>query len=381
MRGIIYFVIVICFLDLFVQLPVVTPFAMSLGANEFMASVVVATYSITNLLGNITGGYLSDRIGRKQTLVIGMLLQVIVISIYVSTPSIPVLIGVRAIHGFTSGTLTPAAFSLVQDISKKQAIGKSMALTGVAIGSSAVIGPALGGIVSSIAGYETTYMVLASIYVVGFLLTLFGTKESTTKRSREAYSSTSFLQLLKRRSLNVAYVSALALMTSMGALSFALPLKTMSLGLDAGTTGTLLSVFGITAVIVFISPLNRMYNDVSELRLIESGIVVITISMVLVHFAASLTVLYLTLALYGFGYALIFPSMNKIIGQFANMSERGKANGIFYSYFSLGSVVGSTVAGYFATVFELPFLSMAIVMMILFIILFILGKKINFKEA
>ncbi|CAD2070530.1 MFS transporter [Phocicoccus pinnipedialis] len=381
MKGLIYFIIVICFLDLFVQLPVVTPFAMSLGADEFTASIVVATYSVTNLLGNIIGGYLSDKVGRKKTLLFGMFLQVIIISIYVSTPSIPVLIGIRAIHGFTSGTLTPAAFSLVQDISRRQAIGKSMAFTGVAIGTAAVVGPAMGGIISSKASYETLYMVLAGIYVVGFLLTAYGTKESSTVESRKSSSETSWITLLKRRTLNVSYLSSLALMTSMGALSFALPLKTIELGLDDHVTGALLSVFGITAVIIFGTPLNRMYTDVSALKLIEIGILVITISMICIHFATSLSFMYLTLALYGCGYALVFPSMNKIIGQFANMSERGKANGIFYSYFSLGSVVGSTLAGYFTTLFGLPFLSMAIVMIVLFLILFILGRNINFKEV
>ncbi|WP_428416408.1 MFS transporter [Phocicoccus schoeneichii] len=379
MRGLIYFIIVICFLDLFVQLPVVTPYAMSLGADEFTASIVVATYSVTNLLGNIIGGYFSDRVGRKKTLLIGMLLQVIIISVYVSTPSIPVLIVIRALHGFTSGTLTPAAFSLVQDISRRQAIGKSMAFTGIAIGSAAVVGPAMGGIISSKASYETLYMILAGIYVLGFLLTAVGTKESSTIESRKQSNETSWTELLKRRSLNVSYLSSLALMTSMGALSFALPLKTMELGLADHVTGALLSVFGITAVIIFSTPLNRMYTEVSSIRLIELGILIITISMICIHFATSLTFMYVTLAIYGCGYAFIFPSMNKIIGQFANMSERGKANGIFYSYFSLGSVVGSTLAGYFTTLFGLPFLSMAIVMIALFFILLILGRNINFN--
>ena len=289
------------------------------------------------------------------------------------------LIVIRALHGFTSGTLTPAAFSLVQDISRRQAIGKSMAFTGIAIGSAAVVGPAMGGIISSKASYETLYMILAGIYVLGFLLTAVGTKESSTIESRKQSNETSWTELLKRRSLNVSYLSSLALMTSMGALSFALPLKTMELGLADHVTGALLSVFGITAVIIFSTPLNRMYTEVSSIRLIELGILIITISMICIHFATTLTFMYVTLAIYGCGYALIFPSMNKIIGQFANMSERGKANGIFYSYFSLGSVVGSTLAGYFTTLFGLPFLSMAIVMSALFFILLILGRNINFN--
>ena len=39
-----YLVIVICFLDLFIQLPIVTPFSMSLGATEYAAGFIVAVY-------------------------------------------------------------------------------------------------------------------------------------------------------------------------------------------------------------------------------------------------------------------------------------------------------------------------------------------------
>nr|WP_068129686.1 MFS transporter [Nosocomiicoccus ampullae] len=381
MRKLIYVIIIICFLDLFVQFPIVTPYALELGASEFMASVVVAAYSVTNILGNVLGGYFSDRFGRKRTLLLGMILQVLIISSYISTPTIGVLIGIRVVHGFTSGMITPAAFSLVQDISRREAIGKAMALTGVSIGLAAIFGPAAGGILSSMYGYANTYLVLALVYVVGLLLTIVAVKESTTVQSRREYNETKWTTLITRRPLVIAYISSLALMTSMGALSFALPIKTMSLGLDDRVTGMLLSVFGITAVIVFGSPLNNMFNRVAVNRLIKIGLVIISLAMILIHFGQGMSMLYAALGIYGIGYALVFPSMNKLIGQFTTMSERGKANGIFYAFFSVGSVVGSTLAGYFTEQFTIPFFSMAIVLIVLLVVFAVLDRGINFKEV
>ena len=161
-RIILYLVIVICFLDLFIQLPIITPFVLELGASEFKAGIVVATYSLFNMVGNMAGGYMSDKYGRRNTLLFGMIMQVFFVLIYTMTPSIGILLLVRAIHGFSSGLLTPAAFSLVADISKRSAIGKSMALTGVAIGTAAILGPASGGIIASLVNYETVYYVTVS---------------------------------------------------------------------------------------------------------------------------------------------------------------------------------------------------------------------------
>src|SRR5690625_2573802 len=135
-------------------------------------------------------------------------------------------------------------------------------------------------------------------------------------------------------------------MIAQGTLAFGLPIKTGILGLEASMTGMMLSVFGVTAIIVFASPINRIYTRYKSESLVAIGILILSISMMMLHFAPSVTVVFIVMVIYGLGFGLIFPSMNKIIAEHSDMHERGKANGIFYSYFSLGSVAGSMLAGY-----------------------------------
>lgn len=375
MHKFLYIIIVICFLDLFIQLPIITPFAMSLGASEYTAGIIVAVYSLFNMVGNIFGGYFSDKMGRKNMLVLGMILQVVIILTYTVVPSVSLLLVIRVVHGFSSGLLTPAAFSLVADISKKATIGRSMALTGVSIGTAAVVGPALGGILSSQAGYQTVYLVLAGIFIVGILLILLTVRESTTEESRDIHYQTNYWQIIKRPSLIVAYVSAFTLMVSNGSLAFGLPLKTVALGLSDQSTGAMLSVFGVTAIIIFATPLNKIYSRYSPVALVSAGILIVGFSMILLHFVPTTALVYVTMVVYGAGFSLIFPSMNKIVGQNTEMHERGKANGIFYSYFSIGSVAGSFLSGIFATYFDTPFLFIGITIILLLIIIIIAHKK------
>lgn len=380
-KVILYLVIVICFLDLFIQLPIITPFALELGASEFTAGIVVAMYSLFNMIGNIAGGYLSDKFGRRNTLLFGMVMQVFFVLIYTMTPSIAILLFVRAIHGFSSGLLTPAAFSLVADISRKSAIGKSMALTGVAIGTAAILGPAMGGIISSQISYEMVYYVLSGIYVFGTILTFFAIKESSTEDSRTHHAETPFKTLLLRPALNIAYISSFTLMIAQGTLAFGLPIKTQHLNVDASITGMMLSVFGVTAIIVFATPINRIYTRYKSESLVAIGILILSISMMLLHFAPSTGAVFSVMIIYGLGFGLIFPSMNKIIAEHSDMHERGKANGIFYSYFSLGSVAGSMLAGYFATVFSLPFLGIGIVTLVMMLLLIGIRFKLDLNRS
>ena len=375
MNRLIYVVIVVVFLDLFIQLPIITPFSMSLGATEYAAGFIVAVYSFFNIFGNIIGGFFADKVGRKRLLYLAMAAQVIILLMYVVVPNVALLIVVRIIHGFTSGLLTPAAFSLVADVSKKATIGRSMAFTGVAIGTSAVIGPAIGGIVSSIFSYQAVYLLTAIIFALSLLLIRLVVVESTTKKSRDHHYDTNYWELLKRPTLIFAYVAAFTLMISNGSLAFGLPLKSMQLNLDDSMTGMFLSVFGITAIIVFASPLNKIYTKVKAEVLVTIGIFIIGVSMILLHFVPTTLSVFGVMAFYGFGFSLVFPSMNKVIALYANMSERGKANGLFYGFFSLGTVAGSYLSGVFSTFYDLPFVFIGITLLILQVTLILISRQ------
>lgn len=375
MNRLIYVVIVVVFLDLFIQLPIITPFSMSLGATEYVAGFIVAVYSFFNIFGNIIGGFFADKVGRKRLLYIAMAVQVVILMMYVFVPNVALLIVVRIIHGFTSGLLTPAAFSLVADVSKKATVGRSMAFTGVAIGTAAVIGPAIGGIISSVFSYQMVYLLTAMIFAASLVLIRFVVTESTTRKSRDSHYETNYWELLKRPTLIFAYIAAFTLMISNGSLAFGLPLKSMQLGLEDSMTGMFLSVFGITAIIVFASPLNKMYSKVRAEVLVTIGIFIIGLSMILLHFVPSTLTVFAVMALYGFGFSLVFPSMNKVIALYANMSERGKANGLFYGFFSLGTVAGSYLSGVFSTFYDLPFVFIGITLLVLQVTLILISRK------
>ncbi len=59
------FVIFVAFFDLFIQFPIVAPYAGSLGAAPALVGIIVAAYSATNLIGNLIAGLILDRWGRK----------------------------------------------------------------------------------------------------------------------------------------------------------------------------------------------------------------------------------------------------------------------------------------------------------------------------
>ena len=375
MTKMLYFIIAVSFLDTFIQLPIITPFAIGMGATPFFAGAIVAIYSLTNMIGNIVGGHWIDRFGRKKMLFLGMLTVSLILLLYPLAETGLQLFFIRFFHGLAGGVLIPAAFAYVGDQATGKTRGKAMALTGACIGGAAIVGPAIGGIMAARSKIEYVFILVAILFFITNLLLLKFVKESFTPTNREVVSIKHFLPLLKNKLLLQASMAAFALMVSNGTLAFALPLKVESMGLTSETTGLLLSTFGVVALIVFLTPLNRMYDHFSPITLIIIGLSLIAFVHTMLNFATTQSLSYLLMTVYGFGFAFVFPSMNKIVAEASSKIDRGKAYGIFYAFFSLGVVAGSFISGAAQQVIGLPFSLSATIMFTIAMALLYVTKR------
>lgn len=370
-----YIIIVVAFLDTFIQLPIITPYAIELDASYILTGAIVAVYSFTNMIGNIIGGHWIDKFGRKKMLFTGMVAVSVVLFLYPLSQNGWQLFTARFFHGLAGGVLIPAAFAYIGDHSGGENRGKRMAFTGAGIGIAAIVGPAVGGVLAARASIEAVFLLVAVLFLLTSLIVLFFVKESYVATDRGKFNFKEFIPLIKHPMIILSSVSAFGLMISNGTLAFALPLNVELMKLSTETTGMLLSTFGIMALIVFLTPLNFIYDKFSPVYLIATGLGLIGVGMIILSVMATFMSNFIAMVIYGLGFAFIFPSMNKIIAEASTKVDRGKAYGVFYAFFSLGVVAGSSVSGVFAETAGLPFLACAIIMFIVIAIIIILNRK------
>ncbi len=352
MKQFILFIVLISFIDMFSQLPIMSPFAKSLGATPAIIGLTVGMYSFTNMFGNILAGYWIDKQGAKKVLNYGLIFTGSILLLYtiVSTPN--QLMAVRFIHGLFSGFLVPAAFTIIANHGKKDGHGKSMAISGVAVGLSAIIGPAFGGIIASKYSVEWVFIIIALIMIVTAFISFFVLKENTTRITRKIEPPIqTLLAILKSPMLIISYTGAFSLMFAQGVLAYMLPLQVESLQFGSHFSGMLLSTFGITAIIIFGLPTNRMFDHYQQQNIMMIGMSTIGVALVLLGFASTLPFLFLCMVIYGAGFAFLFPSVSAILIKNTDEETRGKAFGLFYAFFSLGVVAGSSVTGVLAVSF------------------------------
>ncbi|MDE5414385.1 MFS transporter [Alkalihalobacterium chitinilyticum] len=340
----IYIIIAVAFIDTFSQLPIIAPFAIELGANPLLVGIIIGMYSFSNMLGNLLSGVWIDRIGSKRILYVGMLTVGVIIFFYSMVSNAYELLVIRFFHGMAGGLIVPAAFTFLGSRGERAENGRTMAYSGAGVGIAAIAGPAIGAIVSGRFGYNLLFYFISSLMIVfGVLAAVFLREKSKLRTSAVKHNT-----LPKLKELVPAYLSIFLLMYTLGLLTYLLPLKVIDLNLFTELTGILLSVFGLVAILIFVFPTNRVFDQWNKPRLMKSGLIVISIALLYLAVAVTLSHMVISMVIYGIGFALIFPSASGTVIERTREKERGKAFGLFYAFFSLGVICGSFSAGVFS---------------------------------
>ncbi|WP_236841264.1 MFS transporter [Brevibacillus formosus] len=331
-------------------------FAASVGASSFVIGFVIGLYSLANTFGNVISGMMTDKIGPSKPLLIGLILTSCALLLYHVVDQPYLLIIVRIIHGFVAGLIVPAAFTFSANTTVHEQQGRKVAFTGTFVGLAAIIGPAFSGIMAS---KTSVPFVFTCVAVMGFLLAILSviflrSSKTFTKEKRDTDVPSSALIL--NAGIIKAYSGAFLLMFSQGVIAYLLPLHVQSLGYDSKLSGTLLSTFGLIAVLLFVLPTNRIFDRVAPSKTMAIGIGFMGVSQLLIGQSTTTFALYCVLGLYGVGFAFLFPSVNTMLIQATPEEFRGKAYGYLYAFFSIGVVVGSSLLGWLPFSIEEGFL-------------------------
>ncbi|RJX38006.1 MFS transporter [Paenibacillus pinisoli] len=340
----VYSIVFFSFFDLFSQLPVMSTFASSIGASSFIVGFVIGLYSLSNTLGNILSGIMTDKIGPFKILMAGLVLSSGALLLYQFVDQPAWLIVVRLIHGFVAGLIVPAAFTFSANTTVQNEQGKKVAFTGTFVGLAAIIGPAFSGIMASKTSVPFVFTCVSMMgLALAVLSAIFLGKYKIAKKEKD--ENTQAGPFLNTAVLK-AYGGAFFLMFSQGVIAYLLPLHVQSLGYDSRLSGTLMSAFGIIAVLIFVLPTNRIFDKVAPSITMALGIGLMGISQLLISQSDTTWALYSVLGLYGVGFAFLFPSINTMLIRATPAELRGKAYGYFYAFFSLGVVAGSSLLGW-----------------------------------
>ncbi len=352
-----YVAVFLAFFDNFALLPLIAPRAQELGANALGVGTTVAAYSLTNLLLNLAGGVLTDRVGRRRMVLLSLAIAPVCIAIYGLANSFPVLLAARVVHGAFGGFLMAALFAMLADVAPEGERGRTIGRAGALIGLAAVIGPASAGLAAQRLGSGPVFVAVAAILAVGLVAIWRAIPETLPNEARVNRGPSAWRRLIADPRLRLAYLAIFGMEAAVGIVTGFLKdgiiERQLAAGMDAeralryatGAQGGLFSVFAIVAVALMLSPIARQVDRRGAVGLSIVGTVVLGASTALLAISGGIETDTIAMVLYGVGFGLLFPAATAIVGIAAAWSERGRAYGLFNLSFDAGLAFGPLVAG------------------------------------
>lgn len=151
--------------------PVIASHALSLGADELLASVIAALYSMIAIPMSAVAGIVADRIGRVRPLMAGLLADAGVMLGYLSSQSPVQLLAFRALHAASDSFVVPSALAAIGD-AFQQALGRTLALFWTFVAVAIVIGSGSATALVSRFGFVGVYGTVAALTVAALLYSM-----------------------------------------------------------------------------------------------------------------------------------------------------------------------------------------------------------------
>lgn len=338
------FIIALRFFGLFIVLPVISVYALSLdGANATLVGIVVGGYALTQVVFQVPFGVMSDKLGRKGTIITGLLLFAIGSLICAIATDIYTLMLGRLLQG--SGAIGAVVTAMISDLVKEHERSKAMALMGSFIGLAFAIamlaGPLIGGFIGvPVLFYITMFLALISIYI---LVKKVPNPPIITHTYNDKLRLSDVLGNTNINRMNITNFLQKALMT------FAFLVIPIILTKTYGWEKKELWYVYLPAMIfglLSMAPAAIIAEKKGKFKeILALGILFFIISYLVIGFSSSSVVFVIGVVIFFIGFNMHEPIMQSLASKFAKVHQRGSVLGVFNSFGYLGTFVGGLLGG------------------------------------
>jgi multidrug resistance protein len=351
-------ILITVFVDLVgfgIILPLLPFYATSMGASPLDVGLIMASYSLMQLLFAPVWGSLSDRYGRRPVLIVGLFGSAISYIVFGFASTIGVLLISRLIGG-VMGANVPVAQAIIADSTSPERRARGMGMLGAAFGLGFIFGPAIGGTLSHWWGYSAPGFAAAAVTGINAVAAVFFLPESLPRdrriRGGTGWSALTDRLKASRRIARLPHlrqpITVLMLMTwGFAGFTVTFPLfLDKPLGLSAVYAGGFFAYVGLVSAIIqgrFIGPLVERFG---ERKVAGAGGALLAGGFGTLAAFPALGPLFVALALVGLGWGCVIPSLQSIVSRRAAPGEQGEVLGVNQSAASASRVLGPVSAGW-----------------------------------
>ncbi|MFC4386264.1 MFS transporter [Gracilibacillus marinus] len=360
-------------------IPVLPFYAEELGASPTELGLLMATYSIMQFIFSPLWGGVSDRIGRKPVLLIGIAGLSLSFFMMAFASSLWMLFAARIIGGMLSAANMPTVTAYVADVTSEENRSKGMGVVGAAVGLGFIFGPAIGGVFSE-QDLAIPFLLAGASSILTFFLVIFVLKETVNLQENVSTAKTkrpSLINGVKGKSAPLFILQGFVSISLAGLEATFAYFAFAKASLGTVELGYIFMIMGFAGAIVQGGLVGKMTKKFGEGNVIKIGIITSIIGFGLILFVQNFLTAAIFLSVFGIGNGLIRPSVSSLLTKQAT-SGYGQVTGLLSSFDSLGRIIGPPLGGLlYGLAIYLPYVSGMILSAFALIVYFYYETKVK----
>jgi uncharacterized integral membrane protein (TIGR00701 family) len=338
-----------------IVIPFLPMYAARLGIGAGAIGLLLSAYSIMQFIFAPLLGRLSDRIGRRPIIMLGLFGSSLSYLIYGFTDSFVGLLISRAVHGTCAATISTAQ-AYVADTTEESQRAHAMGMIGAAFGLGFVLGPAIGGLLGAVslrtpvlfaAGLTFTNLIFAAVWLPESRHPRDPARAAAAGARPGARWSLDLPRRLGRhraiaRLFGVAFLLTLAIAALEATFALTVPAV---YGYAAAGVGGLLAFAGLMQAIAQGYLVGKLVPRTGEVALVVAGAALLALGLGPLGSWTWHSALYGMLILIAAGYGLGTTAVATLISRRTERELQGEALGLNQSVLSLARVIGPIAGG------------------------------------
>ena len=368
------FTLVVVTLGFGLVMPIIPFYMEQFGAGGTELGLLVASYAVMRLIFGPIWGSLSDRVGRKPILMIGVLGYGITMVGFGLANQLWMMFLARILAGVLSSATAPTTMAYISDSTSEEDRGGGMGMLGAAGGLGAIFGPAVGGLLAE-RSLSFPFFIAAGMSFLALVLIAILLPESLPQSDRSPRTTDQPIFDLrawwKALFSPIGSLLVLTFLVTGGLMIFYGILGLYALerfGYGTSEVGVIFTILGLVSAVgqgLLVGPLTKRFGDPAVIKI---GFLLSTASLLIVMLAGQYLTLLVTIGFFSLTNALLIPAITSLTSKRATLNQ-GVTMGLSNSFISLGRIFGPTLGGLtFDLHWGLPFISGSVVMLIGFLV-------------
>ena len=332
-----------------IVVPILPKYAETFGASYTYVGFTISAFGLARILTDIPSGTLSDKVGRRISLLVGTILFVASGLLAAFSTSIGYLIAARFVQGVGAAIYTTSALAYVADIVPATRKGRYLGYYQSSFFLGSAFGPSIGGVLTSLGGLRLPFLTLSALSLVAALATSKGVATPTVGEKivyKHRSISSMVTATIKSKSMIISCVAAATTFILTTAIRFTiLPIYSeKELNLNEVEIGLVLTV--IALVNFFMMRWAGSISDkVGAVLTMIYGFTLSGLTIILYAYSSNLLTLLVIASAFGVTTSLIMPAQISLAVESSDPEHRGLSMGVYRIFSDVGLVVGPLLSG------------------------------------